>query len=100
MAFDTPARIAIIGAGPIGLEAALYARYLGYDVDLYERGYVCESVRQWGHVKLFTPFRHLASTLGLAALAAHDPGFLSPPSDELLTGHEWLEHYLLPLASL
>ena len=34
MAIDTPARLAILGAGPIGLEAALYARFLGYDVDV------------------------------------------------------------------
>ncbi|MEC9117285.1 MAG: FAD-dependent oxidoreductase, partial [Planctomycetota bacterium] len=32
MAIDTPATIAILGAGPIGLEAALYARFLGYEV--------------------------------------------------------------------
>ncbi len=36
MAVDTPAVIAIIGAGPIGLEAALYGRYLGYDVRLFD----------------------------------------------------------------
>ena len=38
MAVDTPAKIAILGAGPIGLEAALYDRYLGYEVDVFERG--------------------------------------------------------------
>jgi len=38
MALDPPARIAVLGAGPIGLEAALYGRFLGYDVDVYERG--------------------------------------------------------------
>ena len=42
MAIDTPARIAVLGAGPIGLEAALYARFLGYDVDVYERGKVAD----------------------------------------------------------
>ena len=34
---DTP-RIAILGAGPVGLEAALYARSLKFSVALYERG--------------------------------------------------------------
>ncbi|HVW37886.1 MAG TPA: FAD-dependent oxidoreductase, partial [Pirellulales bacterium] len=48
MAVDTPARIAILGAGPIGLEAALYARYLGYDVDIYERGRAAENLLRWG----------------------------------------------------
>ena len=34
MMLDTPATIAITGNGPIGLEAALYARFLGYQVIL------------------------------------------------------------------
>jgi len=37
MAIDTPARLVILGAGPIGLEAALYARFLGYDVEIFEQ---------------------------------------------------------------
>ena len=37
MAIDTPAHIIIIGAGPIGLETELYARYLGYQVTLIEK---------------------------------------------------------------
>jgi hypothetical protein len=98
MAVDTPARIAILGAGPIGLEAALYARYLGYDVDLYERGQACENVLQWGHVRMFSPFRMNCSTLGLAALKAQDPEYRPPENDELLTGREWVERYLRPLA--
>ncbi|HKD37575.1 MAG TPA: FAD-dependent oxidoreductase, partial [Pirellulales bacterium] len=48
MAVESPARIAVLGAGPIGLEAALYARYLGYEVDVYERGRVAEHLLQWG----------------------------------------------------
>ena len=98
MAFDTPARIAILGAGPIGLEAALYARYLGYDVDIYERGYVAEGVRHWGHARLFTPFQSLSSPLGLAAIAAQDPNWEPPAPDALLTGDEWVDRYVLPLA--
>jgi len=33
---DPPGKIAVIGAGPLGIEAALYGRYLGYDVTIYE----------------------------------------------------------------
>ncbi len=98
MAVDTPARIAILGAGPIGLEAALYARYLGYDVDLYERGRVAENVLRWGHVRMFTPFVLNRSTLGLAALKAQAPELALPGDDELLTGREWVARYLQPLA--
>ncbi|MEX0711597.1 MAG: NAD-binding protein, partial [Pirellulales bacterium] len=73
MAIDTPARIAVLGAGPIGLEAALYGRYLGYDVDVYERGGVARNLLDWGHVRLFTPFGGNRTALALAALAAQDP---------------------------
>ena len=98
MAIETPARIAVLGAGPIGLEAALYARYLGYDVDLYERGRVAEHVRRWGHVRMFSPFGQNRSPLGLAALKAQDPNWQPPADDALLLGHEYAEQYLLPLA--
>ncbi len=99
MAVDTPARIAILGAGPIGLEAALYARFLGYDVDIYERGRVCEHIRRWAHVRMFSPFGLNASPLGIAALVAQEPTWRAPAADALLTGAEFLEQYLLPLAA-
>jgi thioredoxin reductase len=98
MAIDTPARIAIVGAGPIGLEAALYARYLGYDVDLFERGDVAEHVRHWGHVRMFTPFAENRTPLAIAALGAQDPQWQPPADDALLTGREYAERYLVPLA--
>ena len=98
MAIDVPARIAVLGAGPIGLEAALYARFLGYDVQVYERGEVAHHVRQWGHVTMFSPFRFSRSTLGLAALAAHDPSWKRPQEDTPLTGRQWAERYLIPLS--
>ena len=98
MAIDTPARIAILGAGPIGLEAALYARYLGYEVDIYERGLAAENVLRWGHVRMFSPFEMNRSSLGLAALKAQDPSWQAPPDEALLTGREFAEQYLIPLA--
>lgn len=98
MAIDTPARIAVLGAGPIGLEAALYARYLGYDVDLYERGEVAAHVRRWGHVRMFTPFGLNRSSLGLAALKAQDAGWQPPADSALLSGRAYIDQYLDPLA--
>jgi thioredoxin reductase len=98
MAVDTPARIVVIGAGPIGLEASLYARFLGYDVDILERGAVAGHVRKWGHVRMLTPFHVNSSPLGLAALTAQDADYAAPPADAMLTGDEWVERYLNPLA--
>jgi thioredoxin reductase len=98
MAMETPARVAVLGAGPIGLETALYARYLGYDVDVYERGRVAENVLRWGHARMFSPFGINRSPLGLAALKAQDGSWNPPADDGLLTGREFAEAYLLPLA--
>jgi thioredoxin reductase len=98
MAVDTPATIAILGAGPIGLEAALYARFLGYDVCVYERGAVAEHVLGWGHVRMFTPFSMNCSPLGLAALTAQDDGYRPPEPSAPLLGREWVRRYLEPLS--
>ncbi len=63
-------RLAILGAGPIGLEAALYAHHLQLPFTVYERGRVGEHVQRWGHVKLFSPFGMNATSLGLSAISA------------------------------
>jgi len=98
MIVDTPAIIAVLGAGPVGLETALYARFLGYDVKLLERGRVADNVRRWGHVRMFSPFGMNASPLGLQALAAQDESYRPPDEDAHLTGDEWIERYLAPLS--
>ncbi|MCI0357293.1 MAG: NAD(P)-binding domain-containing protein [Planctomycetaceae bacterium] len=98
MAIDTPAKIAILGAGPVGLEAALYARFLGFEVAIFEAGEIADSVRRWGHIRMFTPFGMNRSPLGLAAIQAQDDSYRPPADDELLTGRQWVERYLLPLS--
>ncbi len=87
-------RIAIIGAGPIGLEAALYARLRDFEVVIVEKGAVAENVRSWGHVRLFSPFGINSSEWGRGALPEVD----LPASDSLLTGFEFFEQYLHPLS--
>ena len=98
MAIETPATILFIGAGPVALEAALYARYLGYHVEILEAGQVCEHVHHWGHVKMFSPFSLNHSPLGKAAIESHEPNHLFPGADEYITGTQWLASYLLPLS--
>lgn len=98
MAVDTPARIVIVGAGPIGIEAALYARFLGYEVTVFDSGEVGSHLLQWGHVSMFTPFGANSTPLGLSALAAQDDRYQPPADNAILTGSEFVEHYLLPLA--
>src|SRR5205823_3340201 len=72
---------------------------LGYDVAVFESGDIAHSVRQWRHVRMFMPFGMSHSPLGLAAIQAQDESWQPPARDALLTGHEWLERYLLPLAA-
>lgn len=98
MAVDTPAKIAILGAGPIGLEAALYARFLGYEVAIFERGRVAEHVRQFAHVPWFTPFGRNVSPLGRAALQAQGDDLALPADDALLSAGELADAYWWPLA--
>jgi thioredoxin reductase len=93
-----PPRIAVLGAGPIGLEAALAARVLGYPVTVYERGRVAEHVQRWGHMTMFTPFGMLTSPLGRAALRHDNPKHELPADTELVAGKDYVASYLEPLA--
>lgn len=50
-------RVAVLGAGPIGLDATLACVEAGLPVTVYEAGdAVGVHVRAWGHVRLFTPW--------------------------------------------
>src|SRR5262245_22933808 len=91
-------RIAVIGAGPIGLEAALYARALQLPVTVYERGPVGAYWRQWGHVRLFSPFGMNVSSLGRVAIRSSNPSHELPADNACITGREHLAAYLEPLA--
>ena len=90
---NIPLRIAILGAGPIGLEAALYARTLGHSVNLFEQGQPGEHVGRWGHVRMFSPFGWNSTPLGRKTLAKD-----LPDEAAMLTGREFREAYLQPLA--
>ena len=91
-------RIAVLGAGPVGLEAALYARSLGLPVTVYERGGVGEHLRRWGHVRLFSPFGMNVTPLGRAAVLQDNPRHELPAADDGITGREHVAVYLEPLA--
>ena len=93
-----PLRLAIIGAGPVGLEAALYARSLNFTVAVFERGEVGEHLSRWGHVKLFTPFAWNHSPLGAALIRREHPQHAIPGGQDLLTGIELRDNYMMPLS--
>ena len=89
--------LAIVGAGPVGLEAAAGAVAGGLNVVLLERGLLAQHLADWGHVRLFTPFELNAGPAGRAALGSG--GRALPEPGALLTGREFREEYLLPLAA-
>src|SRR5690348_2069665 len=93
-----PPRIAVIGTGPIGIEAALYAKACGLPVALFDRGGIADHVRRWGHVRLFTPFGMNATPLGFQTLRADKSTRNLPADGDLLTGREFRDAYLVPLA--
>ena len=98
MAKSDKPRLAILGAGPIGLEAALYARSLQLPVTVYERGRIAEHVLRWGHVRLFSPFAMNSTPLGRNTLRAENPSRKFPEDGDCLTGKEHVAAYLEPLA--
>src|SRR3954467_14768517 len=87
MTIHTQPRLAILGAGPIGLEAALAAAERGWEFTVYEAGRsVGASVRDWGHVRLFTPWDMNVSPRARRALSAAAGGGALPRGGELAGG--------------
>ena len=91
--------VAIIGGGPVGLAAAAHLLERGERPILFEAGSsVGASVLDWGHVRMFSPWRFNVDAASLRLLEAE--GWEMPPADELPTGAELYERYLRPLAEL
>ena len=86
-------RVVVIGAGPVGLEAALGAAERGFEVTVLEKEWVGASLRRWGSTRLFSPFAMNVSARTRALL-----GSGRPADDALLTGPEMSERVLEPLA--
>lgn len=99
---ETSERLAVLGAGPVGLEAAGRGILEGWRVTVLEAGTPAQHLAEWGHVRLFTPFGMNAGPAGLALLRGSDvpssPAPTLPGDDAFLTGRELREAYLLPLA--
>ncbi|MES0094320.1 flavoprotein [Mesorhizobium sp. M0030] len=91
--------VAIIGAGPVGLAAAVHLLKQGLPVKLYESGSeVASALRDWGHVKVFTPWRYCVDQAARKLLEVH--GWRMPEPEAFPTATELVEHYLEPLAKL
>src|SRR5438034_897355 len=93
MSRTAPPRLAILGAGPVGLEAALHAATLKLPFDVFERGQPAEHVRRWGHVRLFSPFGMNVTPLGLGALRSEQPRRALPGETDYIPGRESVSAY-------
>lgn len=90
--------VVVIGAGPVGLAAAVHLVQRGLSPLVVEAGEsVGASVRAWGHVRLFSPWRYVVD--GAAARLLEREGWARPPGEELPTGRDLVERYLEPLAA-
>lgn len=95
---DSPATIAIIGGGPLGIEAAIYARFLGYFVSIFEERRVAHRMLDWHQRPLAVCARDCTTSLGHAAIKAQNPDYQPADPDHVFTGKSFAEDYLLPLA--
>jgi thioredoxin reductase len=90
--------VAIIGAGPIGLAAAAHLLKKGETPLVFEAGHtVGAAVLQWGHVRLFSPWRELIDPESAALLELE--GWQVPDPAAYPTGRELVDDYLVPLAN-
>ena len=77
--------VAVIGAGPVGLAAAAHLIGRGVPTKVYEAGEtVASNLREWGHVRLFSPWKFNVDTAARALLKSN--GWQEPPRRRLPDG--------------
>ncbi|GAA1791579.1 NAD(P)-binding domain-containing protein [Agromyces lapidis] len=91
--------VAIVGAGPIGLAAAANLVERGIDFVVLEAGGgIADSVRAWGHTRLFSPWKHLVDPASRRLLEAE--GWVLPDPERAPSGRDLVDAYLAPLSRL
>ncbi|QDB79633.1 FAD-binding protein [Georgenia wutianyii] len=90
--------VVVIGAGPVGLAAAAHLLEQGLEPLVLEAGdAVGASVRDWSHIRLFSPWQYDVDAA--AARLLEPTGWQAPRPTRLPTGAELVEDYLAPLAA-
>ena len=90
--------VAIIGAGPVGLAAAAHALERGLTPIVIESGPSAgHAVRQWSHVRMFSPWEYNIDKAAARLLAAN--GWNTPDPEAYPTGGDFIAHYIEPLAT-
>lgn len=89
-------RLLVIGAGPMGLFAALEGVEKGLDVTVLEKDQAGSALLGWGPTRFFSPFGMNVPPSARRALEGR--GEPLPPDEALLTGPEMVRLLLAPLA--
>jgi thioredoxin reductase len=90
--------VAVIGAGPVGLAAAAHLLERGLEPVVLEAGpAVGHAIRQWSHVRFFSPWEYAIDQA--AARLLEPTGWNSPDPHAYPIGGELVERYLEPLAT-
>ncbi|GAB3442242.1 hypothetical protein GCM10027517_19010 [Phycicoccus ginsengisoli] len=88
--------VVVIGAGPVGLAAAAHLLQRGLPALVLESGdRVGAAMREWGHIRTFTPWEYLVDPAAEQLLATR--GWSRPLGRRSPTGSEIVEQYLEPL---
>ncbi|WP_437034210.1 FAD-dependent oxidoreductase [Streptomyces sp. enrichment culture] len=89
--------VVVIGAGPVGLAAAAHLVERGLEPLVLEAGPSAgTAVRDWAHVRLFSPWAEVTDPAAEKLLAP--TGWTRPDGASCPTGGDWAEWYLQPLA--
>lgn len=89
--------VVVIGAGPVGLAAAAHLAERDLDFLVLEAGDEAGgAISEWGHVRLFSPWRYDTDAAARRLLAP--TGWRLPDPETLPTGAELVRDYLAPLA--
>ncbi|MEU1046906.1 NAD(P)-binding domain-containing protein [Streptomyces sp. NPDC005897] len=89
--------VVIVGAGPVGLAAAAHLVERGIEPLVLEAGAsAATAVREWAHVRLFSPWAEVTDPAAEKLLAP--TGWTRPDGTTYPTGGDWAERYLQPLA--
>ena len=94
---EPPGTIAVLGGGPLAIETALFARYLGFSVSLYSTDLLVAQLHKFPENT--TPTL-LASPLGLASLAAQRGLGGTMVELDCPDYGTWINQYFRPLAEV
>jgi Pyridine nucleotide-disulphide oxidoreductase len=91
--------VAVIGAGPVGLTAASHLLSRSLEPITFEAGEAPgASVRDWGHVRVFSPWRYNIDPVAADLLESN--GWIAPRADDYPTGAQIVADYIEPLAAV